>query len=242
MIACPEILRRDGQKRAGQAEHRQQEELFHPQRHAVGRHRRSAEAFQIELHDKTGRHHHEHGHGDREHLLEDIDIGRQCRPEAGPRQPGHQFGAGKPVGHIPHDTGLRQHRRHRDAVEADPVPYARHTEDKQRVQHDIGKEGGDLRPLHRHRVALRLQQAVDEKGHDESRHRQNQDDEIAGAGIAIFPLGRDNLDQLGPKKPGQHHQQSRDDRPEADAPRRHDARLILRPGTNGVADKRCHRR
>ncbi len=154
MLASPVVLRRNGKQRPGQAEHRQQEQLLHPQGHTIGGYRRCAEALQIELHNKARRHHHEHRHGDGKHLLRYVDIGALLGPEAGSGHTIHQIRLHQAIGDINHDAGLRQDGGHGDSVETDAVPDPGDAEYKNRVQSDIGEKSGDLRSLHRHRIAL----------------------------------------------------------------------------------------
>ena len=91
--------------------------------------------------------------------LMDGVTGSCFRPETGPGHTIHQFRLHQAIGDINHDAGLRQDGGHGDSVETDAVPDPGDAEYENRVQSDIGEKSGDLRSLHRHRIALRLQQA-----------------------------------------------------------------------------------
>ena len=109
-MAGTKILGRNRQQCAGQTKNRQQKQLFNAQRHTIGGHRRGAKTLQIILHNKTGRHHHGHCHGDRHHLFDDLVIGIGSGPKTGSGHASHQISAHHTPDHINHDAGLAERR------------------------------------------------------------------------------------------------------------------------------------
>ena len=194
------------------------------------------------MNNETCRHHHEHCHCGRQHLCRDSAIGRAFRTETGVCDTGQKVGTEHPVADIDHDTALADQGGQRNPVEPHTTPDTRDPEHEKRIEADIGEEGRDLATLHGNSVTLRLQQPVDTERHHKTRHGEKQHAKISRSGIAVGTFARNELDELGADEPGGHHQHQADDRPVADAPRRHKPSLIRFLRAEGIADKRRHRR
>ena len=117
MFVGAKVLACNREQGTRHAKHGQQQNLFDPQGHAVGRDSHAAKFLERELHDKAGHKHHHHRGASRDQLCCDLLEAVHMRDECIADHALHHIKFEDAGQHEHHHTCLADDRGHRDAVE-----------------------------------------------------------------------------------------------------------------------------